>query len=150
MGSTAAACLPDRRAHYHDANVCRVQHVCGLELRRWFSTPDAPGSSITATHVIMEGNGCQEQYPLTNAFPAMVCYDTNSGGFGDSWSGQNTTLDSFSCNDCQDLYNTKDGFIGPHTWISTLTITNSTSIGNMGQNWKWGRRHCSQQHHLHQ
>ncbi len=36
------------------------------------------------------------------------------------------------------LYNTKDGFIGPHTWISTLTITNSTSIGNMGQNWKWG------------
>jgi hypothetical protein len=102
------------------------------------STPDAPGSSITATHVIMEGNGCQEQYPITNAFPAMVCYDTNSGGFGDSWSGQNTTLDSFSCNDCQDLYNTKDGFIGPHTWISTLTITNSTSIGNMGQNWKWG------------
>jgi len=102
------------------------------------STPDAPGSTITATHVIMEGNGCQEQYPLTNTFPALVCYDTNSGGFGDSWSGQNTTLDSFICNDCQDLYNTKDAFIGPHTWISTLTITNSISIGNMGQNWKWG------------
>jgi hypothetical protein len=102
------------------------------------STPDAPGSTITATHVIMEGNGCQEQYPLTNDFPALVCYDTNSGGFGDSWSGQNTTLDSFICDDCQDLYNTKDAFIGPHTWISTLTITNSTSIGNMGQDWKWG------------
>jgi hypothetical protein len=101
-------------------------------------TPDAPGSSINATHVIMEGNGCQEQYPITNAFPALVCYDTNSSGFGDSWSGQDTTLDSMVCNDCQNLYNTKDGFIGPHTWISTLTITNSSSIGNMGQDWKWG------------
>jgi hypothetical protein len=102
------------------------------------STPDAPGSSITANHVIMEGNGCQEQYPITNAFPAMVCYDSDHAGFGDSWSGQNTTLDSMYCNDCQALYNTKDGFIGPHTWITNLTITNSTSIGNMGQNWKWG------------
>ena len=102
------------------------------------STPDAPGSSITANHVIMEGNGCQEQYPIVNAFPAMVCYDTNSAGFGDSWSGQNTTLDSFICNDCQNLYNTKDGFIGPHTVITNLTITNSISMGNMGQQWKWG------------
>ena len=101
-------------------------------------TPDGPGSTITATHVIMEGNGCQEQYPLTNTFPALVCYDTNSAGFGDSWSGQDTTLDSFICDDCQDLYNTKDGFIGPHTWTTTLTVTNSTSIGNMGQDWKWG------------
>jgi hypothetical protein len=70
----------------------------------------------------------------------MVCYDSNSAGFGDSWSGQNTTLDSMYCNDCQALYNTKDGFIGPHTWITNLTITNSTSIGNMGQSWKWGGR----------
>jgi hypothetical protein len=102
------------------------------------STPDAPGSSITANHVIMEGNGCQEQYPIKDAFPAMVCYDSDSAGFGDSWSGQNTALDSMYCNDCQMLYNTKDGFIGPHTWVTNLTITNSTSIGNMGQSWKWG------------
>lgn len=102
------------------------------------STPDAPGSSIAATHVIMEGNGCMEQYPIVNAFPALVCYDSNSGGFGDSWSGQNTALDSFLCDDCQNLYNTKDGFIGPHTWVTNLTIKNSTAIGNMGQSWKWG------------
>jgi hypothetical protein len=102
------------------------------------NTPDAAGSSINANYVIMEGNGCYEQYPIVNAFPAQVCYDTNSQGFGDSWSGQDTTLDSFICNHCQNLYNTKDGFIGPHTWVTNLTITNSTSIGNMGQNWKWG------------
>jgi hypothetical protein len=102
------------------------------------STPDAPGSSINANHVYMIGNGCQEEYPISHPFPAMVCYDTNSQGFGDSWSGQNTTLDSFSCNDCQDNYNTKDAFIGPHTWVSNLSITNSVAIGNMGQSWKWG------------
>jgi hypothetical protein len=101
-------------------------------------TPDAPSSTITANHVIMEGNGCFEQYPIVNDFPAQVCYDTQSQGFGDSWSGQDTTLDSMYCNDCQQLYNTKDGFIGPHTAIGTLTITNSASIGNMGQQWKWG------------
>jgi hypothetical protein len=102
------------------------------------NTPDAAGSSINANYVIMEGNGCYEQYPIVNAFPAQVCYDTNSQGFGDSWSGQDTTLDSFICNHCEMLYNTKDGFIGPHTWTTTLVIENSKSIGNMGQNWKWG------------
>ena len=109
-------------------------------------TPDAPGSSITANHVIMEGNGCQEEYPIVDAFPVATwnsgtqggCYSTSSEGFGDSWSGQDTVLSSFSCNDCQQLYNTKDGFIGPHTAVANLTITNSQSIGNGGQQWKWG------------
>jgi hypothetical protein len=35
-------------------------------------------------------------------------------------------------------YNTKDGFIGPHTLIHYLKVTNSASYGNMGQQWKWG------------
>jgi len=35
-------------------------------------------------------------------------------------------------------YNTKDGFIGPHTLIHFLKIINSESYGNMGQQWKWG------------
>jgi hypothetical protein len=37
-----------------------------------------------------------------------------------------------------DNYNTKDAYIGPHTYINTLSITNSEAIGNMGQSWKWG------------
>jgi hypothetical protein len=100
-------------------------------------TPDAPGSSITANYVTMEANGCNEEYPISHAFPAMSCYDLNSGGFGDAWSGQQTNLESFTCNHCQMLYNTKDGFIGPHTDIKHLLIENSESIGNMGQQWKW-------------
>jgi hypothetical protein len=101
--------------------------------------PDAAGSSITASYVTMQGNGCDEQYPIVNSeFPAFACYDSSSGGFGDSWSGQDTTLDSFICDHCQQIYNTKDGFIGPHTLIGNLKITNSESYGNMGQQWKWG------------
>lgn len=102
------------------------------------STPDAPGSSINASYVSMIGNGCNEEYPIVHAFPAMSCYDLNSDGFGDSWSGQNTTLASFTCDHCVQAYNTKDGFIGPHTLITKLTVTNSESYGNMGQQWKWG------------
>jgi hypothetical protein len=109
------------------------------------ATPDAAGSSITASYVTMIFNGCYEQYPITATYPAQVCYDTNSGGFGDSWSGQGTgsggqesVLSSFTCNYCVDDYNTKDGFIGPHIAIPTLSITNSVAIGNMGSNWKWG------------
>jgi hypothetical protein len=101
------------------------------------ATPDAAGSSITANYVTMVGNGCNEEYPIVHAFPAVSCYDLNSGGFGDSWSGQQTELDAFTCNHCQMLYNTKDGFIGPHTTIKNLLIENSESIGNMGQQWKW-------------
>ncbi len=102
-------------------------------------TPNGAGSSINASFVTMIGNGCNEQFPIVNnQFPAMACYDDSSGGFGDSWSGQDTNLDSFTCDHCVQMYNTKDGFIGPHAAIGTLTITNSTSIGNMGQQWKWG------------
>lgn len=103
------------------------------------NTPDAPGSSITASHVTMEGNGCLEEYPIVHTqFPALSCWDTDSGGFGDSWSGQDTKLDSFTCDHCVMAYNTKDGFIGPHTLAGYLKITNSESYGNMGQQWKWG------------
>jgi hypothetical protein len=106
-------------------------------------TANGVGASLTANYVTMIFNGCYEQYPITATYPAQVCYDTNSGGFGDSWSGQGTAgqgamLTSFTCNYCVDDYNTKDGFIGPHIIIPTLTITNSVAIGNMGSNWKWG------------
>jgi hypothetical protein len=103
------------------------------------NTPNGSGSAVNASHVTMMGNGCYEQYPIVNkAFPAQSCYDDVSNGFGDSWSGQDTNMDSFTCDHCVMMYNTKDGFIGPHAAIGSLTITNSASIGNMGQQWKWG------------
>jgi hypothetical protein len=100
-------------------------------------TPDAPGSSISAHYVTMIGNGCYEEYPVVHDFPARACYDDGSTGFGDAWSGQDSNMDSFVCDHCVMAYNTKDAFIGPHTQIASLTITDSQSYGNMGSQWKW-------------
>jgi hypothetical protein len=87
----------------------------------------------------MNGNGCYEEYPIVHAFPARACYDGGSAGAGgDTFSGQDTTLDVLTCDHCTFAYNTKDAYIGPHTQIKTHTITNSFSYGNMGANWKWG------------
>jgi hypothetical protein len=103
------------------------------------STPDAPGSSLTQSYVSMVGNGCLEQYPIVNTqYPAVSCWDSGTGGFGDSWSGQATELDSFTCDHCYIAYNTKDAAIGPHTQLMNLSYTNSLTVGNMGQQGKWG------------
>jgi len=103
-------------------------------------TPDAPGSSITQSYVTMVGNGCLEEYPITHKqFPAKACWDSSSAGFGDAWSGQNSTMASFTCDHCMIEYNVKDGAMGPHTTIHNISLTNSIWVGNMGQNGKWGQ-----------
>jgi hypothetical protein len=115
----------------------------GWEFDDGNATPDAPGSFIAATQVTMEGNGCNEEYPIVDAFPAISCYDDVSGGFGDAWSAQGTGAGgqtsqlSMSCDQCIIRYNTKDGFGMNHILFNTLSITNSASYGNMGQQWKW-------------
>ena len=104
------------------------------------SIPNAPGSSVTQSYVTMVGNGCQEEYPITHPrFPARGCWDSSTGGFGDAWSGQDSMMDTFTCDHCNISYNTKDGAMGPHTVIHNIRLTNSTWIGNMGQNGKWGQ-----------
>ena len=103
------------------------------------STADGASAALVFNHVWMQGEGCEETYPITQSFPALVCYDDLSGGpGGDTLSGQTTTLPSLSCNDCHMDLSTKDCFIGPHTFILTLSVTNSETNGCMGQNWKWG------------
>lgn len=102
-------------------------------------TPDASGSQILATNVTAMGNGCYEEYPIVHSgFPAQACYDSVSNGFGDGWSGQDGVLDVLHCDHCDLLYNTKDGFIGPHVQIADLVIKDSYGYGNMGTTWKWG------------
>lgn len=95
-------------------------------------TPDAPGSQVLGSYVTMIGNGCKEQYPIVNAFPALACWDSSSGGFGDAWSGQDTILDRFDCDHCTYMWNTKDADVGPHTQVASLTRTSNYYYGNMG------------------
>lgn len=103
-------------------------------------TPDNPASSLTQSYVTFVGNGCLEEYPITHKqFPAKACWDSESGGFGDAWSGQNSTMESFTCDHCMVEYNAKDGAMGPHTIIQKISLTNSIWVGNMGQNEKWGQ-----------
>jgi hypothetical protein len=108
-----------------------------------FATPDASGSNIIANQVTMEWNGCDEEYPIVDANPAISCYDDVSSGFGDAWSaqgsgagGQQSQL-AMTCNQCILRYNTKDGFGMNHIVFTSLSITNSLAYGNMGQQWKW-------------
>ncbi len=98
--------------------------------------PNAPGSSINANYVEMSWNGCNEEYPIVDSIPITYCYSITNQGFGDAWSGQDSTLSSMTCDYCTMAYNIKDAFFGPHTAIGTLTITNSTAYGNGGQTWK--------------
>jgi len=116
----------------------------GWNFQNLTADQNGANAAIAASYVMMEGNGCNEEYPIVHTgFPAESCYDLLSMGFGDSWSGQTVAdgtpglLVSFTCDHCQQIYNTKDGFIGPHVNITTLKVTNSASYGNMGQQWKW-------------
>lgn len=111
----------------------------GWNLADVSDTPNAAGSSITGSYVTLIGNGCYSEYPIVHtAFPARACYDDLSGGFGDAISGQDSPLDTMVWDHGVIRWNTKDGFIGPHTQIKHLTITNTEFNSNMGQDVKFG------------
>jgi hypothetical protein len=104
-------------------------------------TPNWPMATIAEHYLIQEGNGCTELYPINPTyagFPASGCWDTNSSGFGDGDSGQDTNLLSYTADHRTVQLNTKDGSIGPHAAIGTLSETDSLEYANMGQQWKWG------------
>ena len=98
------------------------------------STSDAV---VHASHLIVEWNGCNEEYPIAHAVPAFSCFDQDSGGYGDGIGTPDTAL-SFTCDHCVFRYNTQDGLDLLHVSGSMISVTNSNSYGNMGQQWKMG------------
>jgi len=92
---------------------------------------------VNASYLTVEWNGCNEEYPVTHAGPAISCYDDNSGGYGDGVGTPNTPLD-FTCDHCTFRYNTQDGLDLLHVSGSNITVTNSMATGNMGQQYKLG------------
>ncbi|WP_263366338.1 hypothetical protein [Edaphobacter bradus] len=101
------------------------------------NTPSGPASAVVASHLTVEWNGCNEEFPITHAVPAFSCFDQESGGYGDGIGTPDSPL-NFSCDHCIFRYNTQDGFDLLHTSGSVISIRNSTSYGNMGQQWKMG------------
>ena len=92
---------------------------------------------VNASYLTVEWNGCNEEYPITDAYPAISCYDDNSAGYGDGVGTPNTPL-NFTCDHCMFRYNTQDGFDLLHVSGSNITVTNTASYGNMGQQYKLG------------
>ena len=88
-------------------------------------------------------NGCAEEYPIVDPVPYQDCTDDNVGGYGDGIGTATTTSSPawiVNVSNSTAAYNTQDGFDLLHLrgGGSTLTITNSLSYGNMGQQLKVG------------
>lgn len=98
--------------------------------------PNNPAASITASFVTMDWNGCNQEYPMLDPIPALVCYSILNNGFGDAWSGQDSNLASMTCDHCEIANNIKDGFFGPHTSVANVLISHSYAANNGGGTWK--------------
>lgn len=109
----------------------------GWEFDDGNSTQSVNNPIVVADHLLVEGNGCNEEYPIVHKFPAKTCYDQESAGYGDGIGTPGTPL-SFTCDYCTFRYNTQDGFDLLHTSGSIVKVTNSASYSNMGQQWKMG------------
>jgi hypothetical protein len=100
-------------------------------------TKSAPDAVVHASNLIVEWNGCNEEYPITHAVPVFSCFDQDHGGYGDGVGTPGTPL-NFTCDHCSFRYNVQDGLDLLHVSGSQISITNSNSYGNMGQQWKMG------------
>ncbi len=103
-------------------------------------TRSAPNAIVRASNLVVEWNGCNEEFPIRHAHPATSCFDQDHAGYGDGIGTPDTPL-NFLCDHCVFRYNTQDGFDLLHTGGSNIAITNSESYGNMGQQWKLGAMH---------
>jgi hypothetical protein len=101
-------------------------------------TQSVNNSTVNASYLTVEGSGCNEEYPIVHAgFPALNCAGQDNAGYGDGVGTPGTPL-NFTCDHCTFRYNTQDGLDLLHVSGSTIKVTNSTSYGNMGQQWKLG------------
>jgi hypothetical protein len=93
---------------------------------------------LNLNYVTIEWNGCTQQYPITNAIPALYCFDDGYGGYGDGLGTQSPAVLQFTCNHCIARYNTQDGFDVGHVSNSAVSWTDSTGYGNEGGVFKSG------------
>lgn len=100
-------------------------------------TKSAATAFVHAKNLTVEWNGCNEEYPITHAVPAHTCFDQDNGGYGDGIGTPDTPL-NFTCEHCTFRYNTQDGFDLLHVGGSVISVKQSISYGNMGQQWKMG------------
>ena len=100
------------------------------------ATPNVNGV-LNLDTVTIEWSGCNQAYPGTGA---VSCYSQSTGGYGDGIGTPGGTCLTTHVDHSTFRYNTQDGFDMLHndTGSCSLTITNSTSYGNNGEQFKWG------------
>ncbi len=87
--------------------------------------------------VTVEWSGCNQAYP---GIGAASCYSQSTGGYGDGIGTPAGTCLTAKVDRSLFRYNTQDGFDLLHndTGNCSLSITNSSSYGNNGAQFKWG------------
>ena len=124
---------------------CTISYngMAGWDFDDGRSTPYGPGAAWNFLYSIIEWNGCNQEYPITHANPAISCYGQSDGGYGDgvgtpagTGTGMSVTVDHSIFR-----YNTQDGLDLLHVDAgnNTLNITNSFAQGNNGSSFKWGQ-----------
>lgn len=95
---------------------------------------------LKLSYVSIIASGCLEEYPAVHSFPALVCYDQESAGYGDGLGTQQNYGISVSIDHSTFAYNTQDGVDFGHvdSGSNSLRITNSLAYANMGGQFKWG------------
>jgi hypothetical protein len=103
-------------------------------------TASLPGALWTLNYTSISWNGCNQEYPIVDAIPAISCYSQSTGGYGDGVGTPPGMCLSANINHSSFNYNTQDGLDLGHidTGSCSLTINDSQAIGNNGQTFKWG------------
>jgi hypothetical protein len=96
--------------------------------------------SLALHYVTIEWNGCNQEYPAVDTYPAISCYSQSTGGYGDGIGTPSGMAMNVQIDHTVFRYNTQDGEDFGHidTGSSLLSITDSSSYGNNGAQFKWG------------
>lgn len=103
----------------------------------WQSPNISVAGGFTLKDSMTEFTGCVEEYPVVHNYPYIECRDQSLGGYGDGFGTASATGDWLFDHDTW-RYNFQDGLDLLHSGMHSLTITNSTSYGNDGQQFKIG------------
>ena len=88
----------------------------------------------------IEWSGCNQQYPAIDPKPVVECFGQSNGGYGDGLGTPANNGMDFYIDHSSMHHSVQDGFDLLHIdkGSHTLSITNSISYFNQGQQFKWG------------
>ena len=103
----------------------------------WATGNISVAGGLALTNSMTEFTGCVEEYPVVHNYPYIECRDQSTGGYGDGLGTASTSGDWLFDHDVW-RYNFQDGLDLLHSGMHSLTVTNSQSYGNDGQQYKIG------------